>query len=104
MPITFELPTDVDAIIRGDFFPAQQPAQGVIILAHGYKGFKDWGMFPYAAAQLSQTHHVLTFNFSHNGIGEYLEQFSELEKFAVNTYSRELAGSGPGTGTCGYTT
>ena len=46
MPITFELPTDVDAIIRGDFFPAQQPAQGVIILAHGYKGFKDWGMFP----------------------------------------------------------
>ena len=49
MPITFELPTDVDAIIRGDFFPAQQPAQGVIVLAHGYKGFKDWGMFPYAA-------------------------------------------------------
>ncbi|MDQ0722831.1 pimeloyl-ACP methyl ester carboxylesterase [Paenibacillus sp. W4I10] len=91
MPITFELPTDVDAIIRGDFFPAQQPAQGVIILAHGYKGFKDWGMFPYAASQLSETHHVLTFNFSHNGIGEYLEQFSELEKFAVNTYSRELA-------------
>ena len=34
---------------------------------------------------------MLTFNFSHNGIGEYLEQFSELEKFAVNTYSRELA-------------
>ena len=46
MPITFELPTDVDAIIRGDFFPAQPPAQGIIILAHGYKGFKRLGHVP----------------------------------------------------------
>ncbi|WP_440116069.1 alpha/beta hydrolase family protein [Paenibacillus sp. QZ-Y1] len=91
MSTAFELATGRDAVIRGDIFPAQQTAQGVIILAHGYKGFKDWGMFPYAATQLSTNHHVLTFNFSHNGVGEDLEQFSELEKFAVNTYSQELA-------------
>ncbi|MGC5776870.1 alpha/beta hydrolase family protein [Paenibacillus pabuli] len=90
MPTAFELPTDADGVIRGNIFFARQPAQGVIILAHGYKGFKDWGMFPYAASQLSENHHVLTFNFSHNGVGEDLQTFSELEKFAVNTYSREL--------------
>lgn len=91
MSTAFELPAGEDAVIRGNIFTARQPAQGIIILAHGYKGFKDWGMFPYTASQLSENYHVLTFNFSHNGVGEDLEQFSELEKFAVNTYSRELA-------------
>ncbi|SHN79229.1 Lysophospholipase, alpha-beta hydrolase superfamily [Paenibacillus sp. ov031] len=91
MSTAFELPVGEDAVIRGNIFTARQPAQGIIILAHGYKGFKDWGMFPYTASQLSENYHVLTFNFSHNGVGEDLEQFSELEKFAVNTYSRELA-------------
>ncbi|WP_258166125.1 hypothetical protein [Paenibacillus sp. PCH8] len=38
MPTAFELPTDVDAVIRGELFPAPQPAQRVIILVHGYKG------------------------------------------------------------------
>ena len=42
------------------------------------------------AEQLSDQFNVITFNFSHNGIGEDLTQFTELEKFAKNTYSREL--------------
>ncbi|AWB46788.1 alpha/beta hydrolase [Paenibacillus sp. CAA11] len=70
-------------------FSAVHPPKSLIIIAHGYKGFKDWGMFPYAAGALSVHHEVITFNFSHNGIGEDPMQFTELDKFARNTYDQE---------------
>jgi uncharacterized protein len=62
-----------------------------LIFVHGFKGFKDWGFVPYIGEQLAkQGFFVITFNFSHNGIGENLTEFTELEKFAKNTYSREI--------------
>ena len=61
-----------------------------VVILHGFKGFKDWGFFPYAAAALANRGFaVVTFNFSMNGVGENLLEFTELEKFARNTYSRE---------------
>ncbi|WP_342416586.1 alpha/beta fold hydrolase [Paenibacillus sp. FSL R10-2782] len=78
-----------DAVIRASWFPSKNTAKSLLVIAHGYKGFKDWGMFPYIAEALSTDNHVVTFNFSHNGIGEDLTNFTELEKFARNTYSRE---------------
>lgn len=58
---------------------------------HGFKGFKDWGFVPYIGQFLSQRNlFVITFNFSHNGIGETMTEFTELEKFAANTFSREI--------------
>ncbi|KGE19484.1 alpha/beta hydrolase family protein [Paenibacillus wynnii] len=86
----FEIPAGADAVLRCSHFPAHNKAKSLIVIAHGYKGFKDWGMFPHAAASLSREHEVITFNFSHAGIGEDLETFTELEKFARNTYHREL--------------
>lgn len=86
----FEIPAGADAVLRCSHFPAQGKATSLIVIAHGYKGFKDWGMFPYTATSLSRESEVITFNFSHAGIGEDLESFTELEKFARNTYHREL--------------
>lgn len=90
MSRNFEIPAGEEAVLRCSHFPAQTEAKGLIVIAHGYKGFKDWGMFPYAAEALSREHEVITFNFSHAGIGEDLQNFTELEKFARNTYHREL--------------
>lgn len=90
MSIPFEINIEQDRLIRGDIFPSNHPSQGAIVICHGYKGFKDWGMFPYVAKKLSEHYDVITFNFSHNGVGENLVEFTELEKFAANTYSREL--------------
>jgi pimeloyl-ACP methyl ester carboxylesterase len=90
MSIPFQLEVSQDRIIRADWFPSVQPSQGTLIICHGYKGFKDWGMFPYMGEQLSERLDVITFNFSHNGVGDDLTNFTELEKFAKNTYSREL--------------
>jgi pimeloyl-ACP methyl ester carboxylesterase len=62
-----------------------------LILVHGFKGFKDWGYGPYAGELFAnQGFFVITFNFSHNGIGENKIEFAELEKFAKNTFSREI--------------
>lgn len=65
--------------------------QDLIIIVHGFKGFMDWGFFPTAAEYFaSKGFPVLSFNFSHNGVGEDLLNFSQLDKFALNTYSLEV--------------
>jgi len=62
-----------------------------IILVHGFKGFKDWGFGPYIGKFLSENgFFVITFNFSHNGVGDSLTEFTELDKFADNTFSLEI--------------
>lgn len=90
MRIPFRLVKNADRVIRGDVFPARSASQGTLIICHGFKGFKDWGMFPYVGETLSEWLDVITFNFSHNGVGDSLTSYDELEKFAKNTYSREL--------------
>ncbi|MFZ1290343.1 MAG: acyl-CoA thioester hydrolase/BAAT C-terminal domain-containing protein [Melioribacteraceae bacterium] len=63
-----------------------------LILVHGFKGFKDWGFGPHLGEFFAQNKYfVITFNFSHNGIGENFTEFTELDKFAENTYSREIS-------------
>lgn len=62
-----------------------------IIISHGFKGFKDWGSFPYAAKYFaSQGYFVITFNFSHNGVGNNKFEFTELDKFADNKFTLEV--------------
>jgi uncharacterized protein len=62
-----------------------------IILVHGFKGFKDWGFCPYIGEYFSRRNFfAITFNFSHNGIGSNLVEFTELDKFAENTFSLEI--------------
>lgn len=62
-----------------------------LIFVHGFKGFKDWGFGPYVGRYFSQRgYFVVMFNFSHNGVGESLTEFDELDKFAENTFSREI--------------
>ncbi|RPI67965.1 MAG: alpha/beta hydrolase [Ignavibacteriales bacterium] len=64
----------------------------VLIYVHGFKGFKDWGFVPYTAEYFTEKGYtVITFNFSHNGIGAVKDEFTELEKFGKNTYSLETS-------------
>jgi dipeptidyl aminopeptidase/acylaminoacyl peptidase len=63
-----------------------------LIFVHGFKGFKDWGFGPYIGDYFAKKgFFVITFNFSHNGIGEGKTEFTELDKFAENTFSLEVA-------------
>lgn len=87
----FTISAGGDAVLRCSRYSPSHPADSLIVIAHGYKGFKDWGMFPYVCESLSaRGHEVIAFNFSHGGIGEDLHSFTELDKFARNTCDREL--------------
>lgn len=89
--IPFEIHMSEQRIVRCDIYRAKnQPSKGTLLLLHGYKGFKNWGMFPYVATELAEVVDVVALNFSHNGVGDNLMEFTELDKFARATYSRDL--------------
>lgn len=65
----------------------------VVIFAHGFKGFKDWGHFNMVMDHFIENDFAfLKFNFSHNGgTAENPIDFPDLEAFGNNNYSKELA-------------
>lgn len=93
MSRNFVFTTSNDNVIRITAFGEENLKEApVIFLVHGFKGFKDWGFAPYIASYLSSKgYFVVTFNFSHNGVGESLTEFDELDKFAANTFSLEIS-------------
>ena len=88
----FILKTKKDNILRTSTFDNNENMMSpCLIYVHGFKGFKDWGFIPYVGDYFStRGFFVITFNFSHNGVGESLTEFNELEKFAKNTVSLEV--------------
>jgi dienelactone hydrolase len=61
-----------------------------IVVIHGFKGFKDWGMFPRLAERLARAGFAtITFNVSGSGVDDTGE-FVWPERFARNTFSAEL--------------
>lgn len=88
----FILRTPKNNILRVSVYPPKDKASKFcLIYVHGFKGFKDWGFVPYVGEYFSNfSYCVITFNFSHNGIGKSLMEFDELEKFANNTFSLEI--------------
>lgn len=62
-----------------------------LICVHRFKGFKDWGFGPFIGNYFAEKgFFVLYFNFSRNGVGDSLTEFTELDKFAKNTFSLEV--------------
>lgn len=89
VPSNEDLPIYYDLHIPDDK-TSDQPLQ-VVLFLHGFKGFKDWGAFPDACAELSQAGFaVLAMNFSLNGVGESMTEFDQLDLFARETLSQDL--------------
>lgn len=77
--------------IRGDLDVPSKP-RALAVVVHGFKGFKDWGFFPWMAERLcNHGIAVCRFNMSRSGIGENPETFDRLDLFADDTYSAQLA-------------
>jgi dienelactone hydrolase len=63
----------------------------VVVVCHGFKGFKNWGFFPYLGERLSRAGFAAVgFNFSGSGVGAGQESFTELDRFAADTTTQQL--------------
>lgn len=79
-------------ILTDVFYNATKRPKPIVIFAHGYKGYKDWGCWNLIAEQFAENDlFFVKFNFSHNG--GTIEQpidFPDLEAFGNNNYTKEL--------------
>ncbi|MGE0560996.1 MAG: alpha/beta hydrolase family protein [Flavobacteriales bacterium] len=73
------------------FKPTQQQ-KPIVVIAHGFKGFKDWGHFNKVMEYFIENNFAFVkFNFSHNGGSpEQPIDFPDLEAFGNNNYTKEL--------------
>lgn len=65
----------------------------LVIFAHGYKGYKDWGAWNLMAEKFAEAgFFFVKFNFSHNGTTlENPTEFANLEAFGNNNFSKEMS-------------
>ncbi len=94
MSIPFQITNPSGDILRGDLhLPPHKKGRKspLVVICHGFKGFKDWGFYPYLADSIAQSGlAALRFNFSHNGIGEDPETFTRLDLFAKDTFGKQI--------------
>ena len=71
--------------------PGAQPPGPAVLIVPGFKGFKDWGMFPAFAERLCREGFTsVSFNLSGSGVDD-AGHFTRLDRFRRNTFSTEVA-------------
>jgi pimeloyl-ACP methyl ester carboxylesterase len=69
-------------------------ARPAVLILHGFKGFKDWGMFPHLAERLALAGFTaVSPNLSGSGVDDAGE-FTLPDRFGHNTFSAELQDMG----------
>lgn len=95
MPIKdWSIPGADDQPIWGD---THLPSQGVdpkavLLLCHGFKGYKDYGFMPVLAEQAAQRCGVIAhrFNFSHSGMTNQVQTFERPDLFEKDTWGKQV--------------
>ncbi len=63
----------------------------MVLFAHGFKGYKDYGFIPVLGDRLAQAGCLVhRFNFSHSGMGEGIETFEHPELFEEDTWNKQV--------------
>jgi pimeloyl-ACP methyl ester carboxylesterase len=87
----FQLQSDEGLAIHGELTLPHHP-RALVIVVHGFKGFMDWGFFPWVAENLcGHELAVCRFNMSRCGVGGRGDQFDRLDLFQDDTYSAQVA-------------
>ncbi len=81
---------DGEAILGNAHLPDGEPV-GVAIVAHGFKGYKDYGMFPRIAETMCEAGFIAhRFNFSHSGMTNTIETFERADLFERDTWNKQV--------------
>jgi alpha-beta hydrolase superfamily lysophospholipase len=84
------LPGDLGQILVDVRAGGRKSPRPAVLVVHGFKGFKDWGMFPPFAERLATAGFVaITPNLSGSGVDD-AGDFSLADHFGRNTFSAEL--------------
>jgi uncharacterized protein len=84
------LPGDLGQILVDVRAGGRESSRPAVLVIHGFKGFKDWGMFPPFAERLATAGFTaVSPNLSGSGVDDAGE-FSLPDRFGRNTFSAEL--------------
>lgn len=89
---TITIPNRNGRILYCTFTPAAVPGpRPVVVLLHGFKGFRNWSFWP-VAAQAFADHgfHVIRMDFALNGMRGTNERVISTDDFAANTLMAEV--------------
>lgn len=87
----FEIRSGQGLPIRGIAEVPDDPRCTVVIV-HGFKGFKDWGFFPWISERLAAVGAAaIRFDCSRSGIGERPGHLDRLDLFRDDTYSQQIS-------------
>jgi len=68
------------------------PPRGVVLLTHGFLGYKDYGMFPYLARSFADAGFVAhRYNLAHSGMTNNIETFERPDLFERDTWNHQVA-------------
>ena len=91
---SFQVPGAEGELIRGNMhLPFDDPGGGLplLLILHGFKGYKDYGFFPYLTQQLADAGlAAVRFNFSHSGIDDDPSTFGRPDLFERDSWSNQL--------------
>ena len=93
MTVNWSIPGLVEGaarpIIGTTHMPSVEP-RGRILIGHGFKGYKDYGFFPWLAAYVAEAGFVVhRFNFSRSGMDHGDGPFNE-GRFLEDTWNRQV--------------
>lgn len=88
---TFVVPGADGLPVRGDLYlPAGMAAPPLVVVLHGFKGFKHWGFFPWLGRNLAEAGLCAALvNFSHCGVDQG-DRFDRLDLFERDTWGKRL--------------
>jgi len=79
------------ARITGNLYLPEAEQPPLVVVIHGFKGFKDWGCFPWLGRALAEGGlAAAVINLSHNGIGDNSDTFERLDLFERDAWSKRV--------------
>ena len=90
-PTNWEISGADDQPIFGTAYTPAEAALGCAIIAHGFKGYKDFRMIPPIARALCEAGFVAhAFNFSHSGMAQNPDSFERPDLFELDTWNKQV--------------
>ena len=85
--------TETRDFLADAFYLESSAKLPLVIFAHGYKGYKDWGAWDLMATKFAEAgFFFVKFNFSHDGTTiDQPKDFADLEAFGNNNFSKEMS-------------